>query len=167
MASTRAPQRWYSGNIDQRKSKYHHFSNIRLSKKPSAGVCRPQAAKKFNRFSRGVYYDFAMTPSRGHAKLNSARPLDVAAQNLGKNPLRGASVELCAKGAQPRRRAERSPFKKDAKHLQHSPHNLCICNGCVGFSTIFSLVFSLYSLIMFSINASILAALSFLIWSVT
>ena len=28
-------------------------------------------------------YDCAMTPSRGHAQLDSARPLDVAVQNLG------------------------------------------------------------------------------------
>ena len=38
-------------------------------------------------------------------------------QNLGKNTLRGAIVELSAAGRQPRRRAERSLFKKDAKHF--------------------------------------------------
>ena len=44
---------------------------LRLSKKPSARVCRPQAAKKSNRFSRGVY----VVKRRTAALLALSRPL--------------------------------------------------------------------------------------------
>ena len=62
------------------------LSPLRLSKKPSAGVCRPQAANTIQSFF----------PRRVR----------------GKNTLRGVSVNLCATGAQPRRRAKRNPSQK-------------------------------------------------------
>jgi hypothetical protein len=75
----------------------------RLSKSPPQEFS-PKAKINFKYFFGGMYYDFAMTPSRGHAKLNSARPLDVAVQNLRKSTLRAELGPV--------------PFlKKDAKHL--------------------------------------------------
>ncbi len=64
---------------------------LRLSKKPSARVCRPQAAKKSNRFSRGVYVGKTLCAER---------------------------ASNCAPKAH-NRGAERSEtlLKKDAKHL--------------------------------------------------
>ena len=58
-------------------------------KKPSAGVSRPQARNK----------------------MKSLFPRHVR----GNNSLRGVSVELCAMGAQPRRRAQRNPSQKRCK----------------------------------------------------
>jgi hypothetical protein len=44
----------------------------RLSKKPSAGVCRPQAAKKFNRFSCGVYVGKTLCAERSLFKKDAS-----------------------------------------------------------------------------------------------
>ena len=87
---------------------------LRLSKKPSAGVSRPQARNKIASFF----------PRRVR----------------GKNTLRGASVELCATGTQPRRRAKRSPSQKSGSTAfltcRRGPSGLfCISQPRVGSLT--------------------------------
>jgi hypothetical protein len=76
----------------------------------------------FNRFSRGVYCDFAMTPSRGHAKLNSARPLDVAvAESWEKHFARSERRIGCRRQTTEAQSEAKTPSKK-MQSIFFDPH---------------------------------------------